>query len=263
MAWMDTISTGLLWAAFAGFTLNVGLLLYIRSRSRATLVVDTMLRLSAPLALIQLILIGTDLLAGHAAPGSMWVLIQSIFFGLSLYMLVPSFFMARVASHTDDYIIVSRGLLNGLHEKLDELYGPSPARLITYGVGKKAGHRDAAQVLGAGILRGARMWRWLPYVFRLTGLGKAEYLRLAPGVEVRLRVTRSFEVFHHHADGVPGCDITRGYLAGIGLATHPDQECQAEEVHCAQAEGGDTCEFVVRWFAPVPPVSVVVRTAEA
>lgn len=251
MALEATLATTLGVTALALNLASIGLMLYVRAKSRASLIVDTLMRTAVPLALAQAILFW---MGGASLAGSMgwpWVAVQAIFFGLSLYLLVPSVFLARISSQTDGFVIISRGLLEGLHVKLDQMYGPAPARIINYSVGKQAGFADTANAIKSGVLPPGGLWRWLPYIFRLTGLGRVKYKHLDSGKEVNLVVRNSFEVFTDHEHGENSCDITRGYLAGIGKAMHPELECQAEETRCGQMDGGEECEFIVRWFEPV------------
>lgn len=243
------------WASVALFLLGSALMLYVREVSRSSLIVDTLVRFAPPLAAVDLILL-------FALPKGGWapLLIHLILLGLSLNIVVPAVFLARVGKETNGYVIVSRGLLEGIHLKLDDLYGPGPSRMILYGVGRKAGEADTRAALKAHILPPGGMWRWLPYIFRLTGLGRMRITRSRPGESIELVLDDSFEVFHAHPDGASGCDITRGYLAGIGKALHPALDCQAEETRCAQTDGGSRCEFTIRWFEPVkasPPPPLV------
>jgi hypothetical protein len=242
-------------ASLFAFLVSIALMFYVRRISRSSLIVDTLMRTALPLAAAQ----GILLYAGTAAVADVlswwWVAIQLIFLGQALYMLVPSIFMARVAGQTNELVIVSRGLLEGLHVKLDQMYGPAPTRIINYSVGKQAGYEDVRTALGGNMIPPGGLWRWLPYIFRLTGLGRVKYGHLRSGDKVVIRVRDGFEVFRGHGHDGNTCDLTRGYLAGIGKALHPGMDCQAEETRCAQADGSDECEFVLRWFEPVkaPP----------
>lgn len=258
-ATLALVAFALGWVALAFFTTAVGLLVYARVQSRASFVVDMMLRTSVPLAVTQLILVAVNAAALASGTAWWWLAAQSLLVAVGVYMVIPAAFLARAARGTEGFVIISRGLLEGLHARLDEMYGPGPARIITYSVGKQAGEADARSALQAKILTPRLLWRWLPYIFRLTGYGQLRIERFEDGREAVLHVKHSFEVFTHHMHGEMknGCDLTRGYLAGIGRAAHPELECQTEETRCGQLHGGDTCTFVIRWFEKVKPEAKV------
>jgi predicted hydrocarbon binding protein len=239
------------------FLVSTGLLVLVRFKSRATLITDILLRSSLPLALVVFLsAFAVDDASMSSVQLYAWIAVQAIMLVTGVFVfLVPALFLHRTLENLDGFVIISRGLLEGMHKRLDSMYGPGPARLITYAVGKEAGKNDSASAISGGLLKGPALWKWLPFIFRLTGYGKLRYTSFEPGREVRLTVVGSFEVFDLPADGDGhvhnGCDLTRGYLAGIGKAVHPTLECQAEETRCAQVHGGTTCEFRIKWFEPV------------
>lgn len=251
MPFADAVAHALVYAALAGYIAGAILLFRIRARSRATIVVDALLRTTLPLILIQLILVAIEFGVPDHPHNWGWTAISAIFAGLAVYMLTPTLFLARTSRSGDGFILFSRTLLGGLHIKLEELYGPGPSRVIAYGIGKKAGEKDAKAILGDHVARPAKWWGAMPYLFRATGLGRLHVKDVQERREVALSIDDCFEAFHGHEGGVPGCDLTRGYFAGLGKALHPDLECQAEETRCASVDGGRTCEFSIRWFEPV------------
>lgn len=256
MAWESTVvATVLGWAGLVIYAATAATLVYARSRSRASIIVDTLIRTAVPLAVTQGVLVYADTSDLAHAEGWWWVAAEGILAVVAVYMLLTAGYLAAFARKTDGFVIVSRGLLEGVHRRLDDMYGPGPARIITYSVGKQVGEADMRNALDTGLASRKGIWRLLPYVFRMAGLGRVRYGRFEPGREVEALLKGSFEVFtdHEHGDASNGCDITRGYLAGIGKAVFPDKECQAEETRCVQVHGGDTCTFVIRWFDPVKP----------
>lgn len=233
-----------------------GMLLWVRLKSRASLVTDVLLRSSLPLAAIGLLgIFAVNTATMTTAQLYAWLAMQVLLLLVGMFVFVlPAFFMFRTLHHLDGFVIISRGLLEGMHKRLDSMYGPGPARLITYAVGKEAGQADAASAVQEGLLKGDSLWRWLPYIFRLAGYGRLRYVTIDAPREVRVTLDDSFEVFEvPDADGHThnGCDLTRGYLAGIGKSLHPTLDCHVEETRCAQMHGGSRCEFAIKWFEPV------------
>lgn len=251
-----------LWGLLAGsaslalLLANVALTLYARSRTRSSLLHDVILRTSAGFVLVQAILLYTNANAMAPAAAIEMLGLELVMLAISVWLVIPAAFLARTARSTDGYVVLSRGIIEGLHARLDQSFGPGPAHLIAYSVGKEAGYQDVRKAVDVTGLHGAWAWRLLPYVFRTTGYGRLRFAGLAPGKEVRLRLRHSMESFphKHEGDAVGGCDLTRGYLAGMGKALHPELECQAEEMRCAHGDPQKECEFVIRWFEPMKAI---------
>lgn len=252
---MDAIRVAVLlgYGSLVLHAINVSFLLYGRSRTRTTLLHDALIRPTIAIAVAQVLLLYAHTRTMTADTGGTWVAVMGLAFALALWMLVPSIAIGSSSPAGDGYVILSRGIIRGLHVRLDKMYGPGPAHLIAYNIGKEAGEKDLRGSFPRKIPE-RLVWLGLPFVFRATGYGKLRYHDLVPRKEVHLRLRDSMESFAHadHDDLTGTCDLTRGYLAGMGKAMHPDLECHADETKCAHGDGGE-CEFVVRWFEPVAP----------
>lgn len=254
---MDLRMVGLLAGSLSMALLvaNLALTLYARSRTRSSLLHDVILRTSAGFVLVQAIVLYTNANAMAPAAEVQTLALELVLLAISFWLVLPAVFLARTARSTDGYVVLSRGIIGGLHARLDASFGPGPAHLIAYSVGREAGYQDVRKAVDVTGLSGPWLWRLLPYIFRTTGYGRLRFAGLAPGREVRLHLRHSMESFPHKHEGDTGgsCDLTRGYLAGMGKALHPELECQAEETRCSHGDPHQDCEFVIRWFEPMKP----------
>jgi predicted hydrocarbon binding protein len=244
------VAKGMGWGVLALLALTLALLIRSRRRTRVKIIHDILIGSTASFALMQAVVTTTHEVAASADSGPAWVATEGAALLITLWMLIPAAFLVGAAPATEGYVILSRGIVQGLHLRLDAMYGPGPARLIAYKIGKDSGRNDTLIAL-QGAVSGRFLWRTLPATFAITGYGKLRYRAFDPGREVRLVLRDSMEVFDHEHAHESGCDLTRGYLAGLGKAIFPELECEAEETRCAMSSGGEECEFVIRWFEPM------------
>src|SRR5581483_9620201 len=106
--------------------------------------------------------------------------------------------------------------------------------------------RAVTRLVEGRVITPERFWRRLPAWWRTMGYGRLSYAREEPGKEVRVRIAQTFEARHPGAE--PGCDLTRGYLAGLGAALVPEMACEVQEIRCCGRHGGEDCEFAILWF---------------
>lgn len=249
MAWLDVALGGLRILAFAIVVAAVVILYRAHHRSRATVFADLLLKATLLfMALLYLALVDD---AAAFLPGDPAVYRIAAAAG---YVAVAAFFLAvaeglwSYTKRTDGAIIVSPDLLSGLRTRTAAMYGDSPSRFIVYAVGKESAEKGMRRFLARGDADPAKLWRKLPGWFRAMGYGHMTIVEKELGREVRLRVAGTIESLPTAQDLHGGCDLTRGYLAGMGSALHPDSDCECVEARCSRMQGGDACEFTLHWF---------------
>lgn len=260
MAWMDAARLVLQVAAF-GLIGATAIVFYVaHRRSRATVFTDVALK--ATLLLLAVMYLAFVESAASLFPGSPAAYALAAAAG---YALVAGFFLSvavalwRVVRRTNGAIIVSPEFLAGLRSRTRAMYGESPSRFIVYAVGKESAEKAMQRFLGEG---GDPMAHWarLPRWFRALGYGKLRFLSHEPGRESRLEIVDTIE--STTPDAPPGCELTRGYLAGLGSVLHPSRECECVELRCSRSEGGRACEFALHWFPRAPEATAPRPRAE-
>lgn len=261
MDWAVVAVESLRFLAFGLVVAAVAILYVAHRRSRATVFADLTLKATMLILAVFYLALVRDWSA--RLPG------DPALYGLAVgigYALVGGFFLAvavtlwRYTVRTDGAIIVSGDFLAGLRTRTTAMYGEAPSRFIVYAVGKESAEKAVARFLADGKSDRAKLWSRLPRWFRAMGYGKLRYLSEVPGREVRVVVEDTVEA-HGGAQG--GCDLTRGYLAGLGAALHPGRDCECVEVRCGRLQGGRDCEFTLHWFPQATlPTSVTVATAD-
>lgn len=256
MGWLAFAADGLRYAAIGLSAVTLVVLLLALRRSRATVFVDLALRATVLILALFYLTLVHDLAAG--LPGDPAWYAAGVSAG---YLLVAAFFLSVAAAiwdvtrRTDGAILVSRDFLVGLRTRTASMYGDSPSRFIVYAVGKESAQKAMRRFFGAGPIDAEKLWRRLPSWSRAIGYGRMRVLAKDVGHEVTVSVADTIE--SHEANAAGGCDMTRGYLAGMGSALHAGFDCECVEVRCAKLHGGDECEFTLHWF---PIVSAAPQT---
>lgn len=259
MGWLDLAAGGLRILAFALIVAAVILISRAHKRSRATIFADLLLK--ATLLLMALLYLSFVDDAAGFLPGDPALYKAAAAAG---YVMVAAFFLATAeglwmyTKRTDGAIIVTPDFLVGLRTRTTAMYGDSPSRFIVYAVGKESAEKGMRRFLARGEADAERLWERLPTWFRQMGYGRMRILEQEVGKEIRLSVDDTIESLQGDIPG--GCDMTRGYLAGMGSALHADKDCECVEVRCGRLQGGGACEFTLHWFpsskaAPMSPLA--------
>jgi len=174
------------------------------------------------------------------------------------FFAISAFHLWQFTRRSDGAVIVTPDVLMGLRSRTAKMYGESASRFIVYAVGKESAQKAAEKIFGAD-LSPERIWKKLPHWFRLMGYGELKVIERDSGKEVRLTVRDTFE---GRTSGTTGCELTRGYLAGLGTALHPDLDCECVETSCGR-EADTACQFQLHWFPRVAePQAIEVASAE-
>lgn len=254
------IAEALRLGAFALVGGAVVLLYLSHQRARATVFADLMLK--ATLLLMAAFYLGFVADNLGALPGDLAWYRLAVHAG---YLLVAGFFalsafhLWQFTRRSDGAVIVTPDVLNGLSSRTAKMYGESASRFIVYAVGKESAQKAAARLLPQPIDPESTL-RKLPHWFRQMGYGDLRVTQREIRKEVHLTVRDTFESRH---PGGSGCELTRGYLAGLGNVLHPELDCECVESRCGR-EQGEPCEFHLHWFPKAPePVRRVPLPHEA
>lgn len=263
MGLLGVVADASRFVAFGLIVATVVLAFLAHRRSRAT--VFTQMLLTASLLMLALLYLAYVYYASGRLPGDREMYAAGVGLG---YMLVAGFFLSvgiaiwRHTRRTEGAIIVSPDFLSGLRTRTAAMYGDSPSRFIVYAVGKESAEKSMRRYLSRGRSDPAAIWARLPRWSRALGYGSMRVVDARIGDEVRVQVDDTIESLQ--PGGVPGCDMTRGYLAGLGSAVHPDKDCECVEARCGRlATPPAPCEFTLHWFPregkPTVPVATPVR----
>lgn len=243
-------ATGLL---IAGTALALFLL---QQRSRATVFSDVAFRATALIATVFYLSVFAQ---GPGAfgfdAGVLRVFSVVGFFLVAAFCATMAWFLWRLNRAVDGPVLVSAELLIGVRNRMEAMYGAESSRFLVYAVGKESASKAIAQLVEGKVVKPEALWRRLPSWWRTMGYGRLSFARAEPGKEVRVRIAQTFEARHPGKE--PGCDLTRGYLAGLGAALVPDMDCEAQEIRCCSRHGGEACEFAILWFPreAMPPAA--------
>lgn len=251
MTLLETTGNVVLGVAAASLAASVVILLLAHKRSRSTLFTDAAWKAAFLVGITIYLGYVADRAASFGGDPAFYRLMEGI-----AHVLIAAFFaflgiyLWRYAGRGMDFVIVSPEFLLAMRDRMKTIYGASPARFVSYAVGKDAARGAVARSIQNHVVKPAQAWRRMPYYLRLFGYGRVRVVSGAPGSEMRIAVAGTFETLA--PAGTDGCDLTRGYLAGLGEALEEGASCEAEEVRCATHEGGGECEFVLRWFPAGP-----------
>lgn len=238
-------------------------LYFLQQRSRATVFSDFGFRATVLLAAVfYLSVFAQNQGAFNLDPDVLRLFSGIGFFLVAAFVGAVSFFLWRVSRAIDGPVLVSAELLVGMRSRMEAMFGPESTRFLVYAVGKESAQKAVAQLVERRVMKPEQLWKGLPAWFRTAGYGRLVVERMDPGHEVRVRVEGTFESQHPGAE--PACDLTRGYLAGLGQALEPTMDCEAQELRCGLRHGGHDCEFALLWFprdAPHSPKPVAVKEA--
>lgn len=257
-----TVTAGTAIVAAVVLAASMAFLLLAQRRSRATVFTDAAWKGG----FLVLVLVYLGYVADNAASfgGDPDVYRLAVY---AAHLLVASFFLFfgiylwRMSRRTAGFVVVTPEFLVALRDRTRAMYGAGPSRVISYAVAKEGAQKAVAAHLGAGLATPAAVWKRLPHLFRLMGYGRLRLVSRKPREEIEVEIEDTFEALHPQEGA--SCDLTRGYLAGLGAALEPGLECEVEETRCG-AGGDRVCRFTVRWFPPMETGRVVeIRAQEA
>lgn len=258
MSAVTVVGAILVGATFVALWVALGFLVAANRKGRATLLSD----LAWKATVLVMVIVYLGWVAANSTvfigdPGA-FALAESV-----AHLLVAAFFLYlgvllwRSSRQGVELVLVSPEFLVALRSRTRAMYGDGPSRFISYAVAKEAAASAIDRVIAGRLASRGTLWRRLPYLFRLMGYGKLSFVEgRAPG-PLHVEVEGTFEA--SHGDGKGGCDLTRGYLAGLGEALEPGMSCEAEETRCVRLHGGEACAFTLRWFPPMDSAQVQVK----
>lgn len=260
MGWFDLAAGGLRILAFCVIVAATVILYRSHRRARATIFADLLLKATLLfMALLYLSFVGDSATSLPGDPALYSAAAAAGYVMVAAFLFATAWSLWTYTKRTSGAVIVSPDFLAGLRTRTAAMYGDGPSRFIVYAVGKESAEEGMRRFLSHGHADAEGLWNKIPSWFRMMGYGRMRVVEKNVGSEVRVTIEDTIESLHPDKHK-GGCDMTRGYLAGVGSALHDDKECECVEARCARLHGGGACEFTLHWF---PAVSAAPRVSQA